>query len=167
VVLALVAITAIASSVMPASAGRGQKYLKKSVYGNGEGIFAASHESAQDPKSIGPMGSGPIDPSELDTIASLPLPAGHFAIFAKAWIQRQGTDVQHVHCALVAESQTDHARTQTGEFDASIALELAHTLSEPYTVTLECADDADGRATLEETKVQHARIIAIRAPSLR
>jgi hypothetical protein len=165
-VLALVAITAIASSVMPASAGGGGKYLKKTTYRSSEGIFAVSTDAAQDPASIGPMGTGPVDLGQLGTMATLRLPAGHFAIFAKAWIQRQDDTPQHVHCALVAENRADHTRTQTGAFDASLSLELAHTFAEPGSATVECADDGSGRAELAQTKVQYVRIIAIRAPSL-
>jgi hypothetical protein len=164
-VLALVVIGALASSTLPASAGGG-KDLKKSVYRNSEGIFAVSSDAAQNPPGIGPMSSGPVGIGQLDTMATLRLPAGHFAIFAKAWVQKQGAEAQHVHCALVAESAADHARTQTGEFDASLSLELAHTFGEPNSVTVECADDGSGRVQAEDASVQYVRIIAIRAPSL-
>ena len=164
-VLALVLLGALVSSVLPASAGSGRS-LSRSAYRNGEGVFATSTEDAQVTPPIGPMQSGPVDVGELGPMATLQLPAGHFAIFAKAWVQRQGDVPEHVHCALIAENEADHARTQTGQFDASLSLELAHTLAEPGRVVLACANDADpeGRATLQETLVQHARIIAIRAP---
>jgi hypothetical protein len=71
-----------------------------------------------------------------------------------------------VHCALIAGGDADHSRTQTGEFDASLALEVTHTFGSPGSATLECANDASGRATLGETTLQHTKIIAIRAPSL-
>jgi hypothetical protein len=165
-VLTLVLVGALASSVLPAGARGGARFLKKSVYRAGEGIFTVSSDAAQQPPAIGPMASGPIDLGQLDTMASLPLPAGHFAIFAKAWVQRLDDTPEHVHCALVAENSADHSRTQSGAFDASLSLELAHTFAEPGSATVECAGDASGRTDLAQTNVQYVRIIAIRAPSL-
>jgi hypothetical protein len=165
-VLSLISVIAISSSTLPVSAAKGQKFLKKSAYSKGEGIFATQSNGPLTTPSVGAMGSGPIELGQLQTMATLNVPAGRYAIFAKTWVQRQDSDAEHVHCALVAEGVADHARTQTGEFDSSLALELAHSFDSAGNVTLECANDASGRATLAETILQHTKIIAIRAPSL-
>ncbi|MGH2710432.1 MAG: hypothetical protein ACRDH9_04400 [Actinomycetota bacterium] len=165
VVLALVAITAIASSVMPTSAASKSlnKFLKKSAYNNGEGIYATFKDAEQQLPGVGGMPGAPIDFAQLATMATLNVPAGRYAIFAKGWVDSHGA-VQHVHCGLLAGGDFDHTRTQTGEFDASLALEVVHNFGSAGTITMECADD--GAAGNNDTQIQWVKIIAIRAPAL-
>ncbi|HEX9824893.1 MAG TPA: hypothetical protein VGB51_10960 [Actinomycetota bacterium] len=162
IVLALVAVAAIASWVMPAGAAGGS--LSRRSYRSTEGIFATFKDAAQSTPGVGPMSIDALPVSDLGTMATLRLPAGRFAIFGKAWAEQHGGTIQHIECALVAGVDVDHTRTQTGEFDASLSLEVVHTFAEPGSATIECADD--GAAGSEDAHVKWLKIIAIRAPSL-
>ena len=161
--LAVVSALAIGSTVLPASAG-GAPYLTKKAYRQNEGIFTTWNDAAQQTPGLGPMVAGPIAQSQLATVESLNVPAGKYAIFAKAWVQQHVGAPQHVHCGLFAGGDFDHSRTQSGQFDASLSLEVTHTFSDPGAITLECADD--GASGDSDAHVQWVKIIAIRANKL-
>ena len=163
VVVALVVVGAIASAVMPASAA-GSKFLKKSTYNKNEGIYASFKDAEQQLPGVGPMTGAALNTAQLDTVGTLNLPAGKYAIFAKGWVDSHGGSPQHVHCALVAGGDIDHARTQTGEFDATLSLQVVHSFGSSGNATLECADDSGGENN--DTQIQWVKITAIRAPAL-
>jgi hypothetical protein len=163
VVVALVVVGALASALMPATAVP-SPYLKKNVYNKNEGIYASFKDAEQQLTGIGPMGGAALNPNQLDTVGTLNLPAGKYAIFAKGWVDSHGGSPQHVHCALVAGGDIDHTRTQTGEFDASVSLQVVHSFGSAGSVTLECADD--GGAGNNDAQIQWVKITAIRANAL-
>ena len=163
VVVALVVVGALASALMPASAAS-SPFLKKNVYNKNEGIYSSFKDAEQQLSGIGAMGGAAIDPAQLGTVGTLNLPAGKYAIFAKGWVDSHGGSPQHVHCALVAGGDVDHTRTQTGDFDASLSLQVVHSFGSSGSATLECADDSG--AGNNDTQIQWVKITAIRAPAL-
>jgi hypothetical protein len=77
------------------------------------------------------------------TVAKLPLPAGGWAIFAKADASTQGGGPVQLHCQLKAGTSTDHTDPEleaggSAAFDENIALNVAHKFSAPGSATLAC-----------------------------
>ena len=106
-------------------------------------------------------------------IATLNLPAGHFAIFAKLTVVNYGLNddsnaSDRAVCQLNALPDFDHAETVVEEagFIFSVAtgltMQLVHTFSSPGSVTLSCYED-DSILDLSFTDL---KITAIEAPSV-
>ena len=115
-----------------------------------------------------PRESGPID------VATLPLPAGRFAIFAKLIIVNNGfDDDQNGHdrvlCRLHAQADFDDAETlveENGFFfreaTAGLNLQVVHTFSSPGGVTLSCFEDD----SIRDLYYTNLKITAVEASSI-
>lgn len=125
-----------------------------------EGIFAS-------------FKNGPVDvPNSLATIASLNVPPGNYAIFAKLWLEDidPGFDVS-VHCRLSAGGNFDDSMASAdnptegtaGVGDRAripMALQVVNTFASSGTITLQCTDEN----TIEQARF--IKITAIRAASV-
>jgi broad specificity polyphosphatase/5'/3'-nucleotidase SurE len=77
------------------------------------------------------------------TVARLPLPAGSWAIFAKADTSTQGGTAVEFHCTLIAGNSVDHTDPEleqggSSAFTENIALNVAHRFSGPGSASLVC-----------------------------
>ena len=100
------------------------------------------------------------------TVATLPLPAGSWAIFAKADTTTQGGGPVELHCQLVAGTSSDHTDPEleaggTAAFTENIALNVAHAFSAPGSAKLNC--DSSG-VTVDVVSI---KITAIKAGTLK
>jgi hypothetical protein len=100
------------------------------------------------------------------TVATLPIPAGRWAIFAKADVSTQGGGPVELHCVLKAGTTADHTDPElesggTSAFNENIALNMAHTFTGAGSAALSC--DSSGVAV----DVTWIKITAIKAGTLR
>ncbi len=77
------------------------------------------------------------------TVATLTVPAGRWAIFAKADASTAGGGPVQLHCTLSAGTRVDHTDPEleaggTAAFDENIALNVAHRFSRRGNVSLAC-----------------------------
>jgi hypothetical protein len=94
------------------------------------------------------------------TVATMSLPAGSWAIFAKADLS-VGADVQ-MHCKLIAGNSSDQTDPQMrfATFDQGIALNVTHRFGRPGSVKLTC--DSSGVSVA----VINIKITAVKAGKL-
>jgi hypothetical protein len=76
------------------------------------------------------------------TVASLPLPAGSWAIFLRADASTGGGGPVQLHCDLVAGANADHTTPEldngAGAFEQNIAMNVAHIFSRPGSARFTC-----------------------------
>jgi hypothetical protein len=176
ITLAVLAALAGAMVVAPAGAhvtskfGHLKKHIKKIAKQEANKAVAADNAAAEG--IFASFQDGPVDiPNGGGTIASLNVPAGKYAVFAKAWVQDQddGFDVG-TFCQLNAGASIDQTYVEAdnptdnpGPSRGTAALELVHEFTAPGTITLDC-DDFLGGSGVDEARF--IKIIAIRSPSL-
>jgi hypothetical protein len=104
------------------------------------------------------------------TVATMPgLAAGNYAINAKAWVDTVSGLVRAVTCVLAAEGDNDTAVTRLDNSSgvvtrATIALQLVHTASAGFSVTLTCSNDGGG--SINVIGINDIKITAIKVDSL-
>jgi hypothetical protein len=81
--------------------------------------------------------------SAATTVASLPLPAGSWAVFLRADASTAGGGPVQLHCDLVAGTNADHTTPElesgnTGAFEQNIAMNVAHTFRRPGSARFTC-----------------------------
>lgn len=111
--------------------------------------------------------AGPIGiPGTLGTVASIPVPAGSWAITAKATIQAPTNNNSSVQCKLLANGAYDIERAGVLGVNIPadrqpIALEVVNTFGAPGTAYLLCESSAGN-----VTKIDDIRIVAYKAGTL-
>lgn len=127
-------------------------FLKKEKYKQKEGIFATFKD-------------GPVDlPNQPETIASLQLDKGKYAINAKLfseYVAELDTLVQTITCRLhVGNTTLDETKVDQDQVFTSMALQAVHKSNAPSTVGLRCEDEGPGANTIAARSI---KITAIRA----
>ncbi|MGH9168506.1 MAG: hypothetical protein ACRD02_11850 [Acidimicrobiia bacterium] len=123
-----------------------------------EGIFASFKD-----------GPGTIGDTTFATIASLPVPAGNYAFFAKVGIfhPSAGSTISS-ECRLEAGADTDVGAAEVQEADftgfaqATIALEVVHSFASAGVVELKCRE----LVAASNDQYEFVKIIGIRGPTL-
>ncbi len=123
-----------------------------------EGIFASFKD-----------GPGAITGTTFSTIASLPVPAGNYAFFAKVGVfhSAAGSTISS-ECRLEAGTDFDVGAAEVQESDfttfaqATIALETVHAFAAAGVVELKCRE----LVVASNDEYEFVKIIGIRGPSL-
>jgi hypothetical protein len=154
-------IGALAAGLMMSPVTAASPFLKKKAYKKSEGIFASFKDGPTDIPSVG------ASPTAADhqTIASLSVPKGKYAVNAKLYVEASA-DSSEVSCRLVAGADFDETRIVSND-DAqftAMALQVVHVFGAAGTIELKCADAAVAPNT--DDQARFIKITAVRARSL-
>jgi hypothetical protein len=157
-VITLTLVGAVAGGLMlaPVNAAHSDAHVRnlaKQVVKQNGGIFAMFSDAS---RSV---------PTGIDTVATLSVPSGRYAIFAKTTV----TDPADIdtQCILVAGNHQDEGwatveqNSDELEARATLNLQVGHRFRGSGTIRLRCDDDGDA------DDIEDIKIMAIRQPTLR
>jgi len=152
--VALVAAGAVTAALLtsPVNAGLSMKKVKKivqrAINENG-GIYQVSKDAAGD------------TPATATAVASLSLPVGNYALFAKAVLARQAPGTGAVVCELFVNGvESDESVAILSDGSGTVTTSLQATSGSGGTVELRCRESG------VDTNHRSVKITAIRGPSL-
>jgi hypothetical protein len=92
------------------------------------------------------------------------VPAGAYAITAKAFVTQDGVNISRVNCRLTAGGNFDESTTSTFGSNSSeaLALNLVHTTTVPRAITLSCRNlTSSPTTTMSFIKIVATRVNAV------
>jgi hypothetical protein len=147
---AVAAVTAAVMSGAPALAGA-----------------ASSVSAAPSPVIVAGFKNGPVDVtgSGLHTVATMHVPAGSWAIFAKAWVLNLSSSYVEPDCRLVAGGASDSSRpliepNGQSASAATLAFNVIHKFTSAGTAKVEC------NAFGTDIQINMIKVTAIKAGKL-
>lgn len=137
------------------------------------GQLGGQAPSAYQERAIAGFRDGPVgfggNTSAYQTVVTLSLPAGSYAISAKLYVS--GTNIApppvNISCRLLAGTDTDQTMTSLdppGPDYGSIALQVAHTATTGFAAVVQCSSLTIGGGLV--TSAQNAKITALPVDNL-